>query len=366
MPSLTKRKGSDRWYVRRAIPADIKRILAELPREKHPRNWYKDQIWVSTGTADRGRAKAKAPEIAAAIERQITALREGPKPLTVKQIAALSGEAYAAFAQGVEDDPVLSSAQWQDIAKGVSEARNGSALAISEDRGRAHTMERRFGRTADALLAKRQIVADEASRRKLIERLSVDLPNAFKKLARNADADYSPDQYAARFPAWESDEAKVSPGKSLRELAAAWHKAALARGVKERDADRFRGTVLRFVNWLGHDDATRLTRSDVARWADARSAGGIAASTINKVDTAALRAVFEWGTDRGWFTINPLARNVRLESRGKPKVREKFFTESEAAAILNTALAVQPTKREDSRTTSAKRWVPLPGDFKSS
>jgi hypothetical protein len=90
MPSLTKRKGSDNWYYRRTIPAEIKRVLAKLPSEKRPRNWYKTHIAISLGTADRTAAKAKCPDVAAAVERQMQALRDGPKPLTTKQITNLS------------------------------------------------------------------------------------------------------------------------------------------------------------------------------------------------------------------------------------------------------------------------------------
>ena len=46
----------------------------------------------------------------------MTALREGPKALTGKQISALPGIAYRAFAQGLEDNPGLP-------AKGGSELR---------------------------------------------------------------------------------------------------------------------------------------------------------------------------------------------------------------------------------------------------
>lgn len=79
MPCPTKRKGSDNWYYRRTIPADVQRILAELPPEKRPRNWYKTHI-SSLGTPDRALAKTKCPEIAAQVESQIKALREGPNP----------------------------------------------------------------------------------------------------------------------------------------------------------------------------------------------------------------------------------------------------------------------------------------------
>ena len=72
---------------------------------------------------------------------------------------------------------------------------------------------------------------------------------------------------------------------------------------------------------------------------------------------AALRAVFKWGKQRGWLTSNP-AEGARIEGRGKKSTREKWFLENERAAILNAALAVQGSKRENPKTTAAKRWVP--------
>jgi hypothetical protein len=91
MACPTKRKGSDNWYYRRTIPADVRAILEKVAKERRPRGWYKTHISISLRTADRAAAKTKCPEIAAEVERQLKALREGPKPLTTKQIAALSG-----------------------------------------------------------------------------------------------------------------------------------------------------------------------------------------------------------------------------------------------------------------------------------
>ena len=81
------------------------------------------------------------------------------------------------------------------------------------------------------------------------------------------------------------------------------------------------------------------------------------AKTINDTDFAALRAVFGWGVKSGWLSANP-AENARIEGRGKKRTREPWFLDHERAAILNAALAVQGSKREKRKTTSAKRWVP--------
>ncbi|KAA5597221.1 DUF6538 domain-containing protein [Blastochloris sulfoviridis] len=154
MACPTRRKGSDNWYFRRKIPADVQRILASLPKDQRPAGWYKTHISISLGTADRNEAKARCPEVAAAVERQIEAFRNGPKPLTPKQIVALSGLLYRAFAEGLEEDPVLTPEQWRDVAGSNREARLGQfglgaqlGIFSSEAERRAASMEQRFGRS---------------------------------------------------------------------------------------------------------------------------------------------------------------------------------------------------------------------------
>jgi hypothetical protein len=152
----------------------------------------------------------KCPEVSANVERQLKALREGPKPLTAKQIAALSGIAYRAFAEGLEDNPGLTAKGWHRVAEANEVARRGNPLVIAKNDAerQAISMEGRFGPLADATLLAEGTVTDDESRWKLIEALARDLTPAARKLARNADGDYSPDTYAARFPS--PTEAKPS------------------------------------------------------------------------------------------------------------------------------------------------------------
>ncbi len=119
-------------------------------------------------------------------------------------------------------------------------------------------MEKRFGAIVDATLTREGVVTTEDSRWSVIEAVARDLTKGAEKLARNADGDYTPDTYANRFP--------PKPGKSLAGLADAWHAAALARGVRPRDAKRWRAVVLRFKKWLGHDDLNRITMERVQAW----------------------------------------------------------------------------------------------------
>lgn len=364
MPNPTKRNGSDNWYFRRRIPNDIKKVLAGLPKEKRPTCWYKSDIWISLGTADRAAAKAKCPEIAARVEQQMKALREGPKDLTPKQLSALSGLVYKVFAENLEADPILSAAQWQEVAEANREAARGeygwgAQLGIFDDEAerRAVSMETRFGGIVDGALRSQGAFTTDKSRWRLIEMLSTDLTAAAEKLARNADGDYTPDDYAKRFPAFTGSAEVADTTHSLTGIATAWYNASLANGIKKKTAKTYRAIVGRFAAFLGHDDERRITRADVLRWGDKRIAEGISAVTINRTDFAALSAVFAWGVDRALMSSNP-ADGVHVERRGHTVVRDRFFSPREASAILNAARVAAGSRREAPKTTAAKRWVP--------
>jgi integrase len=364
MACPTKRTGSDNWYFRRQIPKDVKAILAKLPKAKWPRNWYRDHISISLKTADRAKAKASCPEIAAEIETQIAALRGGPKALSHKQIAALSGELYKSFANGLEENPVLSPEQWLKVAEGNVAAREGRFalraemfIGRTQSEQRRASLERRFGQITDAFLSKQGILIDEDSRQKLIERLSVDLSVAAKKLARNAAGDYTPDTYAAKFPPFDQGGDKGASSKSLKALAEAWHKAALDRDVKKRDADRIKSRFETLIAFLKHDNAERVTRKDIVRWRDYRLANKISAKTINDTDIASFKNVFNWGVEREWLSTNP-AEKATLRKKKSAKLRDEYFDHDEAKAILTRAASITGTPRENQKTTAAKRWVP--------
>lgn len=360
MACPTKRSGSDKWYYRRKIPADARAILAKLPKEQHPPGWYKEHISISLGTADRDAAKAKCGEVAAVVERHLKALREGPKALNAKQIASLSGIAYRAFTETLEDNPGLTVEGWLRVAKANEAAKRGNPLLIAKNdtERQAISMEKRFGPLADATLLAEGLVTDDDSRWKLIEALARDLTPAAKKLARNADADFSPDTYVTRFPAPTEAKPSEQADRSLTGLADAWHKAALERDMRRRDADRIKRRFEMLIAFLRHDDTRRVTKQDIIRWRDHRLANKISVKTINDSDIASFSNVFNWGVDRGWLDANPTDKATIKAMRKKAKLREEFFTRDETAKILAHAKAATGSRRENPKTTAARRWVP--------
>lgn len=365
MACPTKRPGSDNWYFRKRIPGDVQAILAELPKAQRPANWYKDQISISLGTADRSLAKARCPDVAAQVERTMATLRAGPKPLDVKQISALSGELYVGLAEALEGKAVVTAGQWSRVADVNERVRRGeygplAKLGIHKtqaDRIRA-CIEQRFGKIADTFLSARGIVTDAESRWKLINMASRDLTVMALRLARNAEGDFTPDEYPKRFPKFTQHSAQDKAQRTLTALVQAWHKAALDRGLVRRDADRIKRRFEVLIKFLGHDDAGRVTKQDIIRWKDQRLAIGRTVKVINDTDIASFSNVFNWGVDREWLSSNPTDGTRIKSKRKKAEVREKYFLPDEAAVILKRARAVSGSKREDPKTTAAKRWVP--------
>jgi site-specific recombinase XerD len=363
MTSLTKRPGSANWHYRRTIPADVQRIIKKSPSFQRPRGWYNTHIIVTTKTADSAIAKTIAADIASDVERQFTALRGGPKPLTTKQVAMLSGNVYRAYA-ALEDNPGLTQYGWLTVAETNRIAQDGAfglgaklGITRSPEDKRRLSMEARFGGLADATLRHEAIITDGESRWKLIEAMARDLTEVAEKLSRNADGDYSPDIYANRFPAAGEIGGNAPTGKKLTELIDAWYAAAGPRGTSKRTAHRWKAVMARFIEWLGHDDISRATAHKVQAWGDERNAAGTSTKTINDTDFAALRAVFEWGKKRGWVSANP-AKEAKIEGRRKAKTRDPYFAHDEIAAILAAASAVKGTQRENPKTTAAKHWIP--------
>jgi hypothetical protein len=108
----------------------------------------------------------------------------------------------------------------------AQEGRLGrSTLAIPTEATRRAAIEKVFGPIADALLAKEGILTDGESRWRVIEETARAMDDAARKLKRNAEGDYRPDDAAARFPAWAGAAAKRKGAVSVMQLFEKWKKA---------------------------------------------------------------------------------------------------------------------------------------------
>ncbi|MFM9862855.1 MAG: site-specific integrase, partial [Micropepsaceae bacterium] len=144
--------------------------------------------------------------------------------------------------------------------------------------------------------------------------------------------------------------------KALRGVFEEWATiAAPAKHVVQRTVEGYRSTFERFVAFLGHDDAGRVTDEDVIRFAESRLVEGRSAKTVNGSDLAALKSVFGWAAKSKRLPRVP-GGGYSVATAPKPRERARGYTDSEAVDILRAASSFAPNSREGVRTTAAKRW----------
>lgn len=114
---------------------------------------------------------------------------------------------------------------------------------------------------------------------------------------------------------------------------------------------------------LRHDDARRITKSDLIQWRDTLLLK-LSPKTVSDVYLAAVRTVLSWAVRENRLGENP-AENVRQQVNKKPRSREQGFTVDEAEAILKASYRYEPLRTvngvvsEAPQASAAKKWVPL-------
>ena len=344
-----------------------------------------DKVVVSLRTKDRVQAKLRFQHAAARLDAFFTAMRAAPEALSYKDIVALSGEAYrgvadrenevgpdyfdesgAAFEAEVrsfrcDGETVLSREDGEFLAtlalfEGpalLAWTRGGldfGCLTMSEEEG----LERLFGRQADAIVAKRGLCLDHASRIALLREIGRTLLLGTQRLQQVSAGDFSPDPHLARFPKFGGGE-KVD----VAELFIRW-KAHNADKVEASTIRRYTPTLNRLAAFLAQKDVRRIDEDDIWAWAEhRRDVDKIAARTVNRNDLVAASSVFAFAASRDGkrlITVNPV-KGVKLDAPKAKKLRERSFRAAEIKAILNLARNAE-IKRSYPKASASRRWVP--------
>lgn len=304
------------------------------------------------------------------VERQFAALRQGPQPLTKKDRVAISGLLYKVFQEVAENDPGEPGI-WKHVQECNEEALGGKEhpLAIpsplAEDRIRL--LEARFGGLVDLILAREGIVTDPRSRMLLLADAGDALQDAARKLERNAQGDYRPDDTATRFPAWEPKQpfaalteaprrsAGQEPKQSVRfakpagcafdDIFEKWKRERTPAAVT---VTSWRGYLKSFVSHLGHDDMSRVSKDDVLAWKDALIEQGYSGGSLQVGRIAAIKALFNFAVDNNLVASNPFD-GVKLRQKRRAGTKMLAYEDEEVARLL--ALA----SRE---SLPSRRWLP--------
>ena len=334
-----------------------------------------ETVMFSLRTRDPAEAKRRHSQAQAYLQGVWQALRDGPKPLTNKQVHALAGDTYRFMAGQLEDEPG-SAEMWSNLIR-ISKAalekipRRTSLLIepSQERRGPSITLEGWFGPHVDNVLAARSLIIDAESRQRLLMATAKATIDAAEKLRRNAGGDYTPDPAAARYPQWTEPGKSQAPATvkgslTFDAMLAAWWHEGQASGLSESTRESYFATFRRLAELLKHSDPRRVTPEDVVQFKNHRLAQinprtgrPVSAKTVNDSDLVALKAVYGWALKNLLVVSNPAA-GITVTVGKPPRTRSKGFTDAEAKAILKAALHYEAAPRELPQTAAMKRWVP--------
>ncbi|MBD8680002.1 site-specific integrase [Sphingomonas sp. CFBP 13720] len=136
---------------------------------------------------------------------------------------------------------------------------------------------------------------------------------------------------------------------------------AKEQGMSPVTAQDWKGVLRSLVRFVGHDDATRLVVDDIDRWRDmllseATKRGGLRSPrTVKDNYLSALRSTLNYAVSKRKLPEN-VASTVTVRIPRQPKLRERDFTDAEAASILSATLKLQTDA--PALTQRARRWIP--------
>lgn len=329
------------YYFRKAVPADLKRILG------------KSEVKQSLGTKDPAQARELFSAVAAQVAAEWKVLRAEPAALTRKQELALAGRWYLWFTAQHEQDPGDGAEGWRLLADQFEDARQVGIGAPDEpdDPSRPKGVQARVesflignARTADFLVSEGVALSAEG-RTSFLRALEPQFFAALRLLSRWSEGDYRPDLHPEQFPQLKlTPAAPLTPAVTLTSLFDGW---AAERQPPQKTRYSWRKVLDQFQTHLGHEDALRIARADLLSWKDALIAEGKSLKTVKDSKLAPVRAILQWAADNERLGDNP-AKDIKVASKQRGGGR-RGFSDEEARMILRAALA-------DERPLY--RWVP--------
>ncbi|MGM4925223.1 DUF6538 domain-containing protein [Tardiphaga sp. 804_B3_N1_9] len=351
MPSPV-RLNSDVHYLRKRVPSDVLAAAVNTTL-RIPVGEVVVPVRVGRGGIVKVSLRTNDPKIAK--ERQAAALfyldkvwaslKNGPVRLDHQDVTALAGEWYRRTKKVWERDPGRATL-W-----GIKnyEAQQWDA---------ATAQEQMWPYVAE-LLEEVGLQVTEETKVRLAAALHRSFKDATALLERRGRGDYEADPLEKKIPEWKPATVANDPPTRVpvMVLFADWEREARLANRTEKTLDEYRSLLQRFVDFVGHDDALRLTPEDVIRWKDARLAAGISLKTVKHSDLATLKSIFGWAEENRRIAHSPVPK-LKLKLGKKNHEREKGFTHPEAISVLRSARDYVAAPRELDKTAAAKRWVP--------
>jgi integrase len=338
-----KRSGSRFLQARQRVPADLQKIIGKTEFKRSLRATSMDDVkrlHVET-LAEWGRIFASAR---AQLAGKLQAVPE-------RQIAALAGEFYREQLMKEEAAITLSAEAWEE-----TEGYLLDQMEIVGEEIHGQPPEYQFAPTSSDLLLSEElltsegIAADSDSILRMAEARHIAMIGAARTMIRRANGDWGRDKTAERFP----QRAPKAPSPAsvscpFSTLLAGWA-VDNGKSLDSKPLDKAvwaRRRVLRVLEeFVGHTDASRVSKADAVALKAALQAKGLKPATVRNT-LSELSAVYRWGTSHEKVLGNPFSGILPKPSR-RTKTRRPF-TYEEAVTILRAA-------RLDKR--AVVRWGP--------
>ncbi|GGD58392.1 integrase [Croceicoccus mobilis] len=162
-----------------------------------------------------------------------------------------------------------------------------------------------------------------------------------------------------RQPGPARQKSQPNEGVSLLDI---YDRYALAKGLTPGVRDEWRRYIKRLVEFVGHDDATRISSDDLRAWRDVllqeptKRGARRDPSTVRDKYITSVRAALGWAVQERALSTN-VAADVVVDVPKKARLRDPDFTAAEAEAILKASLMSPAAKMSDCYVR-ARRWIP--------
>jgi hypothetical protein len=122
----------------------------------------------------------------------------------------------------------------------------------------------------------------------------------------------------------------------------AWSKE---RRPQERTIYQWTRVIKKLTDFVGHDGAARITRTDITRWKDHLIEEGRLAHETVENDLIVVRSIFRYAYQSMHISTNP-AEFVVFKAKDDPKKDKRAYSDGEARAVLTKARGEdEPHKR---------------------
>lgn len=314
---------------------------ALIPRDKRAQAGQ-DRYRRTMDTRSRQAAARLHGDFEARYRAWLDGLGAPAQPLTTRQVSALTGIWYRSLLSSLGDNPGAV-ATWERVSSYFAAPSAIDALKVSRKPPELRIDEAAVSAEVNRLLEGERLRVDAPSLAALTRSLGQHVSSLADDLWRMRGGDFSDSRQAQMFAVWVPPEPPKAAAISIKGLFTAMVKGREDTGGALRpstvyDYGRYVGML---IDYLGHDDASKVTPQVAREWRNALIASRrYKARSINDGPLAAARSTFADAIDAGRLKIeaNPFSGvRARINDLDDADGEDKQYTEEQAASLLVAA-----------------------------